>query len=343
MNCPFCEAELPEIRYSGNYAVVGACVQCLNPLKIAQQSAQDQAESLTGYNDVRRITGEQSLGGEVLSVLPMAVQRLPMLPETAHHVLAMVGDPATSIQDLSKVIEQDSVIAMKVLQIANSPLYGGLSTINDLTQACARLGQRNVADAVQLAASGRLYVTDNPAFRDMMLDLRTHAIATACCARELARTLAVATDASLFAMGLLHNVGAVMILDLVGNEIPSGLAEKTRTMLQQSSKLLEEVVEGYAGLLSLHILQNWKLPAEFGMTAFCQTNPALTPDGHWLPIVHTLRLGSAIAFAALDPEANEAAPSLTTHASAKFLGLNDMKLAVLRADLEEQLEALAGV
>lgn len=343
MNCPFCQAELPQLRHTGEHAVLGACSQCLNPVKLEQQPAPGNAEPLPNYSDMRRIAGENSLGGEFLSVLPMAVERLPMLPEVAHEVLDMTGDPDVSIQALSKVIEKDSLIAMKVLQVANSPLYGGLNPINDLTGACARLGLRNVADAVQLAASGRLYVTTNPDFKGMMLELREHATATACAARELARMLAVATDASLFAMGLLHSIGAVMVLDLVGNDLPSGLPDETRTLLKQSPKLLEEVIESYSGLLGLHILQAWDLPAEFALAAFCQQDPTLSPDPHWLPVVHTVRLGSAVALAMLDPESDEAAPSLTTHPSAKFLGLNDLKLAMLRADLEEQVEALAAV
>jgi HD-like signal output (HDOD) protein len=315
----------------------------LNPVKVTLRPEPGVAEPLEGYGDLRRVAGDASLGGEFLKAAPSAVERLPMLPEIAHEVLAMLGDPETSIRDLSRVIEQDTVIAVKVLQVANSPLYGGLEPITDLTAACARLGLRNVADAVQLAASGRIYVTNAPGFKEMMLGLREHAVATACAARELARMLAVASDASVFAMGLLHSVGAVMILDLVGNQLPSGLSEETQGMLRQSPKLLEEIVGSYTGLLGLHILQAWDLPAEFSLTAFCQSNPSLTPSPHWLPIVHTVRLASVIAEATLAPEEAADAPSLTTHPSAKFLGLNDMKLAVLRADLEEQAEALAGV
>ncbi len=342
MKCPFCEASLAADAQSFQYAVLLPCTECKNPLTISLGSMEPTVKPLPGQPDIRLTARPGSIGHDLLKALPESIQRLPMLPAVAHEVLRMLNDPDVTMASLSSVIERDPVIAIKILQVANSALYGGLTDIKDLAAACARLGLRNVATTVQVAASGRLYVTKDPKFSSMMAAFRTHSLVTACCARELAHLLALPSSEILFVMGLLHDIGKVLILDLVANQIPSGFSDNATHILRQAPELLDEVLSSYHCLIGLHILNSWKLPPEFGVSAFCQENVDCTPDDHWLPFVHVVALASVIADLSFSEE-SEDVPSLLGHASTKYLGLNDMKIAILRADIEDQVQAFLDI
>jgi hypothetical protein len=99
------------------------------------------------------------------------------------------------------------------------------------------------------------------------------------------------------------------------------------------------VIDGYHTLVGLQICLRWNLPPEFGVTTFCHDRLQSIPDDSWLPPVHVIALGSAEATVS-GSGARDAGISLLSLPSTKFLGLNDIKLASLRIDLEEKLEAL---
>jgi hypothetical protein len=99
------------------------------------------------------------------------------------------------------------------------------------------------------------------------------------------------------------------------------------------------VIDGYHTLVGLQICLRWNLPPKFGVTTFCHDRLQSIPDDSWLTTVHVIALGSAVAtvsgFGTRDAET-----SLLSLPSTKSLGLNDIKLASLRIDLKEKLEAL---
>ncbi len=334
--CPFCsQAPGVEPRPDDRAVLIG-CGQCMNAFALQSDGASSQTHPLKGVPDVRQTAHEGSIGGELLRLFPEIVERLPVLPEIAHRVLEVVRDPESSMEDVAEVVNQDQVIALKVLQVANSVAYGGLTEIKDLRAACARLGMRQVANTVQAVAIANLHTIDAPALAEVAHGLWRHAVATAHCAFEIAVELAETAPEALFVAGLVHDVGKAAIL------CAADCKEGPLADLSGSPQLLTEVFAGYHNLIGLHIVQHWGLPAEFGVTTYCHDHIDTVPDDAWLHLVHIVSLSTAIAshegFGITQGD-----QALVSHPSAKFLNMNDVKLATLRVDLEDKIAPLLEI
>lgn len=336
-SCPYCGASPGDLAPSSDQPVLLACPQCLNPYIQKGHGTKSGADVIPAFPDLRKAAPDGSMGRELLKALPEAIEALPVFPEISQRVLQLTRDPNSSMTDLADCISKDPVLAMKVLRMANSALYGGLQEVKDLKTACARLGMKSVANAVQAIASGNLYATQHPAFREHMRDLWRHAVATAHCANEIATMLAEPRSDMLFVAGLIHEVGRVLVLDIVGKQYRGVLAT-----LHDAPALLDDLFASYSSLVGLHVVQKWGLPPDFAVTTFFHAHPEWITEDAWRSPTAVISLGEAVA--AMSGFAIGGAPtSLLGHPATKFLGLTDIKLAMLRADLEEKLAPLLEV
>jgi len=340
MNCPYC-GESCDVKLSPQESAIAVCTRCINPIVLRPGDEELEVAKVAGWQEIEEVAREGSIGAELIQSLPDMADHLPILPEVAHRVMEMVRDPEVAIEDLAAAISQDQVIALKVLQLANSALYGGLSEIVDVEAACARLGMKNVVNTVNAVVNGRLYVSQHPTYKEMMRKLWIHALATAHCSAELAIMRAEPRSDVYFTAGLLHDVGKVLILDLVANE---GQHKQTPLLanLRESPELVDEINASYHPLVGLYILQRWGLPAEFGTVAFCHGNVDALPSTDWLTLAHVVGLASALSNASGYGLDNHE-PGLTSSPSAKYLALSDVRLAALRVDLEDKLQPLLEV
>lgn len=337
--CPYCSNNLSADQKPIRKAEIAVCRACMNPLILEWSGTNVLCKPVGPPRDIRQLAPEGSIGGVILSELPEAMGRLPMLPEIAGRVLQMVKDPDVTMSTLGEVIRKDSVIALKVMQLANSPIYGGLQEVRDLNMACARLGMKVICNAVQALANSHLYQTQEPGLSTLMRNLWRHSVAVAHCASELAILLAVPRPESVFLAGLVHDIGKVALLDIVARSAQGPLHD-----LLGAPDLLAEVLDGFHGVMGLQVMQHWALPSEFSITTFCHHEPALSPDEELMPLVHIIALADAIAKVEGFTLTGESDPIyLVSHPSAKHLNLNDIKLASLRVDLADTLEAIIEV
>lgn len=343
VSCIYCSAPFDRIPSTPPNSAIMACPKCKNPSALFFDGTAWKSEITRGWQDLRATSQQESIGSQVLNAALKASEQLPVLPAVAHRIMEMVRDPDVVIGDITELIRTDAVIAMRILRLANSPLYAGLSEIKDLHAACVRLGMKTVAGVVHAIANGRLYVTRDPNFQEMMQSLWRHALATAYCASELSAMLAQPQKDVFFVAGLVHDVGKVVLLDLVSNVLPRDEESAVKT-LRQSKELLLEVMEIYHPLIGLHVVQHWNLPSDFGIATFCHEQPDYAPNESWLMLSHIIAFSSAVAtVSGFGIKKENEAISLLSHPSTKFLGLSDIKIASLRVNLEDRVKTLLDV
>ena len=68
---------------------------------------------------------------------------IPSLPDIAIQIRDAVKKPETEAEDVTCILELDPVLAARMVQVANSPIYRGGKAITTCRMAVSRLGLKN--------------------------------------------------------------------------------------------------------------------------------------------------------------------------------------------------------
>jgi putative nucleotidyltransferase with HDIG domain len=133
------------------------------------------------------------------------LDELPSLPAVVMELLGSIEQDDVDISVLAKKVSYDAALTAKTLRLANSSLYSLQVKVTTIQQAITFLGFQTTRNLITAAAvtgcfpSGRCPGFDDRAFW-------RHSIATAACARVLARRMRFNQDYA-FTAGLLHDIG----------------------------------------------------------------------------------------------------------------------------------------
>ncbi|XOV87822.1 MAG: HDOD domain-containing protein [Pseudomonadota bacterium] len=182
---------------------------------------------------------------------------IPMLPRVAGAVIALTQDPTADMASLARFIQQDPALASRVMKIANSPSYRGVTPMASLQQAIARLGMK-VMGEVALAASIGARVFSARGYESDMQALWHHAVLSAGWAREIARIRRTNVEAA-FMCGLLHQIGKPVVLQLVTELSP----------VPPTQAMLSDIISEFYVPAGAQLAGAWGLPAMVVTTINC--------------------------------------------------------------------------
>ncbi|MBI9086177.1 MAG: HDOD domain-containing protein [Desulfobacterales bacterium] len=183
---------------------------------------------------------------------------LPVLPQVVHDVQAVMREPNSSSEDLANVIEKDAVISVRLTAVANSPYYRGIEQITSVRSAISRLGLKETQNLITAIANKNLYETKNFRFRKVMENLWVHSLAVGYASVALAKVLGASDEQHYFFMGIVHDIGKVVLLKALSETIPA----KSQFEMPQIKNAVQEIHAGFAGSL----LKRWRFPKEFIQT-----------------------------------------------------------------------------
>lgn len=135
---------------------------------------------------------------------------LPSLPAVVMELLDSIDSDNVDISVLAKKVSNDQALTAKTLRLANSSLYGLQVKVTTIQQAITYLGFQTTRNLITAAAvtgcfpEGRCEGFDDKAFW-------RHSIATAACAKVLARHMRFNQDYA-FTAGLLHDIGRLVLV-----------------------------------------------------------------------------------------------------------------------------------
>jgi putative nucleotidyltransferase with HDIG domain len=138
------------------------------------------------------------------------IEELPILPIISQKILEVAADKNTSLRDLSRIIERDQVLAVKILKIANSAFYGFLSKVSSLEHALVLLGTDEVRSIVLGFSVYQFFSADKANSFDRAR-IWKHAMLCSQITKLLGMHFRIPDDGSLFLSGLIHDIGKVII------------------------------------------------------------------------------------------------------------------------------------
>jgi HD-like signal output (HDOD) protein len=188
------------------------------------------------------------------------VKNLPSLPEQINSVLVATGSTSSMDYNIVEIIQYDPSMALSVLKVANSPVYGYSGKISSLQQAAGLLGPGAIKNIILRTPILERHFTNHQNVTPIdFRDLWMHCGATASLSGGLGRLIGDLESDVCFTSGLIHDAG-VMALSAY---CPIELANAFETSRNEKICLLdaEKKVFGFnSSDVSLALMNAWNFP-----------------------------------------------------------------------------------
>ena len=140
-------------------------------------------------------------------------QELATLPPIATKVLMMLEDDNIDMRTLAQVIETDASMSLKLLRVANSPLYATKTHINSINQALLILGLNRLTNIVLgVSIFSKFLVASQKLEMKLMEKFWWHSSCTGIVAKALTSKLRLNFKELEFIGGLLHDIGKMAMM-----------------------------------------------------------------------------------------------------------------------------------
>lgn len=178
---------------------------------------------------------------------------LPTLPDLALRIRRAIDEDVSDANAIGRLVEADPAMAVKLLKVANSALYGGRHAVDTVSAAIVRLGMQTTKQLVLTFALKEVFHNDNPLVQKRMRLLWKHSAQIAAICFVLAREVEGMQAEEAMIIGLVHDVGAIAILNYL----------ETFPALAEDEAQLESTIARMRGELGAMILRRWNFRPAF--------------------------------------------------------------------------------
>lgn len=200
----------------------------------------------------------------------LLITKLPPSPGTMLRITDLLRDYNASIQQISQAISYEPVLVVRILRLANSPIYALERNVTSIQAAMAAVGTKAVHDIVMIGLASATFsreIKNSPVARKIW----EHSIAVALISRELSQILGMRGTEEAFTCGLLHDIGKLILL----SNYTAGFSAISEIDNESEMLNCETELFGYthAEVGSL-IARRWNLPEEVYYSILHHHNPS---------------------------------------------------------------------
>ena len=284
---------------------------------------------------------EEKIGGSTVNeVIQKIIDRfkrgdvdMPILPKVIQNIQKLISGPSTTINDLASVIERDAVISVRLISVANTPMYRRAEKILTVKQAIPRLGFKETQKIVATIANKSLYEVKDLYFKATMENLWLHSLASAYIARAIADKSMLGDIDEIYFMGLTHDIGKVLLLKTFGD-------------IYSKNELwdVKEIITGIQGVhtsFGAAILRKWDFSEEFARICLRHEGPEFRPetDKEILAVNLASNMAKRIGYGLDDDEEVE----LQSLASARWLNIDSGIIDGLSEEAKGMLQETSNI
>lgn len=177
---------------------------------------------------------------------------LPPLPESIQKINRMIDEKQTTLNTVGNEISKDPALSAQVLHLVNSSFYGFSGNVSSIKHAVVLLG----LNAIRSLMSSSWIIGLS---QDFSKGLHHHSMASARACFVLSRSLGIGEPEEMVSMGLLHDIGKVIMAQYLPEEF-----EKARSLALKNQICIHEAEQELIGAshasLGASLLRNWNLP-----------------------------------------------------------------------------------
>lgn len=209
-----------------------------------------------------------------------SLKNLPSLPEQIDNVLMTTGTSSSMDYSIVEMIQYDPAMALAVLKVANTPMYGYPGQISSLQQAAGLLGPgaiKNIILRTPIIERFSDYASEVPSID--YLQLWVHSGVTAAVSGRLGRLIGGMESDVSFTAGLIHDAGVIALTVY----FPTAFA-KVQDFIDENGVDLIEAEKQTLGFSHLEIagemMEAWGFPQQL-FQVFSQNTTPEKNKAHW--------------------------------------------------------------
>ena len=191
----------------------------------------------------------------------LSVKKLPAQPYIVRELIRLYRNPNVSMSQYEKIISQDPGLAAEVLRVVNSAYYGLNHRVSNLRIALTMLG---LVEIYRIVANTSFYRVFHTMFDKISYDLNIfwkHCQATGNIAYYLASTVIPEKAAEAHLIGLLHDVGK-LVMEQFFHEEWQELLSRLEQYKTENISLEEEIFGLNHSEIGATLLIRWNFPKE---------------------------------------------------------------------------------
>jgi len=194
---------------------------------------------------------------EIISRFKRGEINLPSLPQITIKFSELVNKGA-DLQKVAELLRQDVAISSKLISVSNTVYYRGMAENKTLEQAINRLGLGVTKQYVDVLSNRSLYTTRNKKYAKIIENLWEHSLSCAYASQIVSQTLKRRQTGETFTMGLLHDIGQLVLLGVVAELKTKGKFENGT-----GKDDLFENLYSFHGKFGAILLNRWQFPASY--------------------------------------------------------------------------------
>ncbi len=187
-----------------------------------------------------------------------SIKDIPSIPTVASAVLKAMEDPLMGAKDIAKIVDKDQSLALRILRMANSPIYGFERRVSTIDLAVVILGMDNLREIIMsYIVQGFFSKVRSNVFN--IINFWEYSLLSASAARIIARRLKYKLAGEAFISGLMHDIGLIIIAEYFTKQY-----EQIKHEMETGQYTLVQLEKKYLGATHAEIgywlTQKWNLP-----------------------------------------------------------------------------------
>ncbi len=202
------------------------------------------------------------------------IDNLPTLPDVHLRISRALDAPDADLGRVGEMIALDPVLSARLIRMANSALFGSTSRAETIQDALMRIGTRETRNLVMTAAV--IEVFDGKSSKIDLQQFWTLSLASALCARRIARDVQFASPEQAYLGALVHCLGEIVLSIYYPDRFEKAVkdAEKNRSTLIES----EWIEFGFTHTALCRVmLDYWNFPEPVAEAVEYHLDPAEAP------------------------------------------------------------------
>ncbi len=250
----------------------------------------------------RSLAARDRIADKGLQTIATSLRSIPSLPQAHHALLKVLEDDRSATTKIARLVAQDAGLSTKVLQLANSPLFGQGSQVTSPIEAVMCLGTELIA-AVVLAQSLFRHYESLEHWEINLQQVWSHCWQTAYHAQHICAQMQFSRKAGedAFLAGLLHETGRFILVDNFPKEFHAA-CEAARGKNSPLTPRLRETFSASPAQITAYVLELWGLSPDVIDAIAAQDSLATAQTGAFT-LASALYIGNGIASRKTPPDA----------------------------------------